>query len=114
MFNDESYIEQSFFIKKLYILTVNNLSHVYFLKKELNTSLDLCDEAIDIATTYSISKNLNRIFKLKMELLYQLGNIESAVVCYNDAKNLSRILNDVEYIKILEDLVKSQYHSILD
>ncbi len=114
LFNNDSFIEQSFFIKKLYILTINNLAHLQFIKKDYITALNFCNEAIETANTFNISRSLNRIYKLKMELLYLTGDIDSSRIYYEDAKTLSRILNDIDYINTIDAIVTEHYSKILD
>ncbi len=111
--NNNSFVEQSFFVKKFYIIIMNNLAHFNFASGNYIKAILLCNTALSIANNLGILKFSNRILKLKMESLYLNGEIEEAKKYYIQALTLSQIMNEDKYCTHLMSVVENNYPEIL-
>ncbi len=111
---DRYFLEQSFFIKRQFIVAINNYAHMNFEFKNYTFSLELCDIAISKCIEYNILNYLFYIYKLKMENHYLLNDLQSAVECYFQVYSYCLTFNKQDYYHDLVKTLKNQYPEILE
>ncbi len=110
---ERDFIDQSFFIKRQFIVAINNYAHMNFVFKNYKVAIELCDLALAKCLEYNILNYLFYIYKLKMENHYYLDEFYDAVECYFLVHAHCTTFNKRDYFYELADTVKNQYPEIL-
>lgn len=110
--NNEFFIEQSQFFKKLYIVLMNNYANALFLNGHYLTSLEICSQAIEDSMKLGINYYLLPLYKLKLETLYSLQDFFNSKKSLDMIKSLSEMQNSDYYEKTLK-VVIDKYSQIL-
>lgn len=82
-----------FSYKKYYIVCLNNLTDLYFSRNAYAAALDACNKGIEKSAELNILKTLPFLLKLKVEILYQLENYDSAKQIYMHFVSNCELLN---------------------
>lgn len=100
IFNDEISISlTSYFFKKYYINLLNNYADVLYTLKEYKIALDICNKAINFGVKYNNSYMINFLLRLKIEILFKLGDLELANHTFSNFKSVCDITNNLTYFE---------------
>lgn len=114
LFREDGYfLEQSFFMKRQYIVAINNYAHMNFELKNYKKSIELCDVAIKYCNMFNILNMLLFLYKLKMENHYLVGEIEEAKECFMLTRSYSKTCNKMAYYDNLVSTVETDYPELL-
>ncbi len=114
LFREDGYfLEQSFFMKRQYIVAINNYAHMNFEFKNYNKSIELCNIAIKYCNIFNILNMLLFLYKLKMENHYLIGEIKEAKECFVLTKSYCKTCNKMPYYDNLATTVANYYPKIL-
>ncbi len=115
LFNENTkHIEQDFLIKKIFLAAINNFAQVNFDLKNYDQALLLCNEAIEQSNEFNILYTLFKIYKLKMEIHYFLGEIDIAKKYYTFVEVFCETCNELNYFENTKKLVAEKYPKILE
>ncbi len=89
----------SYFFKKFYIMVLNNYAHILFNDKKYLESLIYCNKAIKLINIYNMLFILELVIKLKVEIMYCLGNIDDAKRALVEFDVVCGITNNREYFE---------------
>ncbi len=97
------------FYRKYYIILLNNLADTYFILDDYVNALNICKKAIDKSKQLNILNVLPMLAKLKVELHYNLGEIDISQEAYIDFKSICRLTDNIAYYKKSTDTFKTKY-----
>ncbi len=103
----------TFHIKKIHIITTNNLADIYFSEKKYQSSLVLCEEGIELCRKYETNNTLELLYKLKVENLYFLNRFNEAQQSYNFFKYLCIFKKDLDLLSNSIKYFKQKYPKII-
>lgn len=96
-------------MKKYYIVSTNNLAHMYFELNDFTKSLDLANTSEELSNKFRINLYLHYILQLKFEVYYKLGDINSARKFYSKFKFACEFNQKLDYLNSVNDTIKLKY-----
>ncbi len=95
-------------MKKYYIAATNNLAHAYYDKKNYDKALEFIDEAIILSNKFNISVVTHYLMQTKLEIYYEMGDIENAKKFYKIFKYTCVINGKNDYLDGIMEELKSK------
>ncbi len=100
------------FYRKYYIILLNNLADTYFISDDYVNALAICIKAIEKSKQLNILNVLPMLVKLKVELHYNLGELDISQEAYVDFKSICRLTNNMPYFENSTETFKSKYSNL--
>lgn len=111
--NSLSVDKHSPFMKKAFIITLNNTANGHFNFHNYNKSLELVNEGIEKSNQYNILVTIPYLLHLKFENLYMLEKYKEAKEAYNDFISICKVTERYDLIINSEKTVKIKYVKIV-
>ncbi len=103
-----------YFMRKYYIISLNNLSHVYFVSNIYSKALEYIDRSISLSNEYGISIVMYYLYRLKFEIYYMMNDIEKSKEFYIVFKNACMFTSKMNYFNDIQVELKSKYPLLFD
>ncbi len=108
------FLRQTFFLKRQFIIVLNNYAHMNKLLENYKYSIEICDFAIRKCNEFNILNLLRFIYTLLMENYYLLDDINNAKKFYNFIYVYSTTTVSYDYYEKVTNNVKENYPKILE
>lgn len=102
----------SLYLKKIHIVTINNLADIYFRENKYQVSLALCDKGIDLSNKYETNNIIEFLYKLKVENLNLLNKFDDAQKTYYLFKYSCIMKNNFDLLKNTNIKFQTEYPNI--
>lgn len=84
--------------RKIHVALLNNYADVLLRQNRLDEALVSCNNALNHLIKYETTYILELVLKLKIEILYKLGDIEECQELFNDFKSICKLKSNIEYL----------------
>lgn len=101
-----------YFFKKYYILLLNNYADTLFTLGEFENALITCEKATLFAIDNQILYMVDLLTKLKIEILYNLNEVDKSKETYLQFKYICQLINNNSYFEDTTETFKIQYSNI--
>lgn len=97
------------FIRKFYIICLNNFADIYFNLQNFEAFLTYCNKGIDYSNKLNVLSVLPQLTKIKTEIFYVLNYIEDTKETYQEFKYICRLTNNTTYFEDSTESFMNKY-----
>ncbi len=98
-----------YYIKKYYLVNINNMADIHFKLENYEMALFYCDKGIEKCKELSILHILYDILSLKCETLYMLGQKEQAKQFYDQLDSFCQLTNNMSFFERQTERIQQTY-----
>ncbi len=107
-----SYLNQDYFFKKTYTIFLNNYVNSLCRLEKFEEALQHCNNSIEKAVQFNILSTIYSLIHLKLEIQYNLGDLEGYQNTYNQYKAFCEITNKPMFLNEEKKVITENYVNI--